>query len=77
VTTKTEFDDAAQRLLGEKKYHDLLNSGFSRPDFCREIAIEEFVDNLLSPTTKAVDLYLIRQVAMSLWKGDGCTGLTG
>jgi hypothetical protein len=75
MATKTAFDDAAKRLLGEKKYLDLLNSGFTRPDFCREIAQDEFVDNLFSLATKTADLGIIRKVATQLWLGDGCTGL--
>jgi hypothetical protein len=75
VTTKAQFDEAARRLLGEEKYANLLRSGFSRPDFCREIAQDEFVDNLFSPSTKHADLDLIRRVADRLWKGDGVTGL--
>ena len=75
MTTKAQFDKAAQSLLGDKKYSDLLNSGFSRSDFCREIAQDEFVDNLFSPSTKQADLDLIRRVADRLWKGDGVTGL--
>lgn len=75
MPTYTQFDEAAQRLLGEEKYAKLLRSGFSRPDFCREIAQEEFIDNLLNPPTKQADLDLIRRVAERLWKGDGVTGL--
>lgn len=75
LTTKAQFDEAARRLLGEEKYANLLRSGFSRPDFCREIAQDEFVDNLFSPSTKNADLDLIRRVADRLWKGDGVTGL--
>lgn len=52
MTTKARFDEAAQRLLGEEKYSNLLKSGYSRPDFCREIAQDEFVDNLYSPPPK-------------------------
>jgi len=75
MTTKGQFDEAAQRLLGEEKYANLLRSGYSRPDFCREIAQDEFVDHLLSPSTKNADLDLIRHVAKRLWNGDGVTGL--
>lgn len=75
MTTKRQFDNAAQNLLGEEKYSSLLSSGYSRPDFCREIAQDEFVDNLFSPSTKQADLDLIRRVADRLWKGDGVTGL--
>ncbi|MCP1515562.1 hypothetical protein [Pseudomonas rhodesiae] len=75
MSTKAQFDKAAQNLLGDEKYSDLLSSGFSRPDFCREIAQDEFVDNLFSPSTKQADLDLIRRVADRLWKGDGVTGL--
>lgn len=75
MTTKAQFDEAAQRLLGEEKYSNLLKSGYSRPDFCREIAQDAFVDNLLCPPTKLEDLDRIRRVADRLWKGDGVTGL--
>ncbi|CAM3175875.1 hypothetical protein BZK31_07715 [Pseudomonas floridensis] len=75
MATKVQFDEAAQRLLGEEKFSNLLGSGYSRPDFCREIAQDEFVDNLFSPSTKQADLDLIRRVANRLWKGDGVTGL--
>lgn len=75
MTTKAQFDEAAQRLLGEEKYSNLLKSGYSRPDFCREIAQDEFVDNLFSLPTKEADLARIRRVADRLWKGDGITGL--
>lgn len=75
MITKAQFDEAAQRLLGEEKYSNLLKSGYSRPDFCREIAQDEFVDNLFSLPTKEADLARIRRVADRLWKGDGITGL--
>ncbi|MDI2144889.1 hypothetical protein KBJ94_22820 [Pseudomonas sp. ITA] len=75
MTTKAQFDEAAQRLLGEEKFSNLLGFGLSRPDFCREIAQDEFIDNLFSPSTKQADLDLIRRVANRLWKGDGVTGL--
>lgn len=75
MATKAEFDEAVQRLLGEEKFSNLHGSGFSRPDFCREIAQDEFIDNLFSPSTKQADLDLIRRVANRLWKGDGVTGL--
>jgi hypothetical protein len=75
MATNTHFDDAAKRLLGEEKFANLLRSGYSRPDFCREIAQDEFIGALESPATKTQDLELIRQVAMRLWKGDGITGL--
>ena len=75
MTTKAHFDEAAQRLLGKEKYSNLLKSGYSRPDFCREIAQDEFVDNLFSLPTKEADLARIRRVADRLWKGDGVTGL--
>ncbi|MBP3998306.1 hypothetical protein [Pseudomonas koreensis] len=74
MTTKAQFDEAAQRLLGEEKFSNLLGSGFSRPDFCQEIAQDEFIDNLFRPSTKQADLDLIRRVAHRLWKGDGVTG---
>jgi hypothetical protein len=38
MTTKAQFDEPAQRLLGEEKHSNLLKSGYSRPDFCRKIA---------------------------------------
>ncbi len=75
MATKTQFDEAARRLLGTVKYANLLNSGFTRPDFCREIAQDEFIGVLFNPDTKEADIQLIRQVANRLWKGDGVTGL--
>lgn len=75
MATKAQFDKAAQRLLGEEKYHNLFGSGYSRPDFCREIAQDEFIGVLFNSPTKQEDLELIRQVADRLWKGDGVTGL--
>lgn len=75
VSTKAQFDEAAQRLLGEEKYSNLLKSGYSRPDFCREIAQDAFVDNLCCSPTKRDDLDRVRRVAERLWKGDGVTGL--
>ncbi|WP_042955197.1 hypothetical protein [Pseudomonas sp. G5(2012)] len=75
MSTKAQFDEAAQRLLGEEKYSNLLKSGYSRPDFCREIAQDAFVDNLCCSPTKRDDLDRVRRVAERLWKGDGVTGL--
>ncbi|EPA99444.1 hypothetical protein PG5_02510 [Pseudomonas sp. G5(2012)] len=75
LSTKAQFDEAAQRLLGEEKYSNLLKSGYSRPDFCREIAQDAFVDNLCCSPTKRDDLDRVRRVAERLWKGDGVTGL--
>lgn len=75
MATKAQFDEAAKRLLGEEKYSNLLRSGFSRPDLCREIAQDDFIDQLFSPPTKQADLDLVRRVAERLWKGDGVTGL--
>lgn len=75
MATKAKFDEAAQRLLGEEKFSNLLGSGFTRPDFCREIAQDDFIDTLFSLSTKQADLDLIRRVANRLWKGDGVTGL--
>lgn len=76
MATKAQFDEAAQRLLGEEKYSNLLRSGFSRPDFCREIAQDDFINSLFSSPNKQADLDLVRRVAERLWKGDGVTGLT-
>lgn len=75
MANKAQFDKAAQRLLGEEKYHSLFRSGYSRPDFCREIAQDEFIGALVNSPTKQEDLDLIRCVADRLWKGDGITGL--
>jgi len=75
MATKAQFDKAAQRLLGEVKYQNLFGSGYSRPDFCREIAQDEFISALLDSPSKQDDLDLIRRVADRLWKGDGVTGL--
>lgn len=75
MATKTQFDEAAKHLLGGEKYANLLRSGFSRPDFCREIAQDEFIGALFNSPNKQEDLELIRRVADRLWKGDGVTGL--
>lgn len=75
MTTKSEFDGAAERLLGHEKYKNLLDSGYIRPDFCREIAQDEFIGNLASQPDKPADLELVQSVAHRLWKGDGITGL--
>ena len=76
MPTKAQFDKAARRLLGEVKYQNLFGSGYSRPDFCREIAQDEFIGALFNAPSKQEDLELIRQVADRLRKGDGVTGLT-
>lgn len=75
MATKAQFDEAAQRLLGEEKYANLLKSGFSRPAFCREIAQEAFIHQLMDSSTQSDDISLIQNVAHRLWRGDGVTGL--
>ncbi len=75
MATKTQFDAAAQRLLGETKYDNLLRSGFTRPDFCREIAQDAFIHEVMDSPTQSDDIALIQNVAHRLWKGDGVTGL--
>lgn len=76
MATKTQFDKAAQRLLGESKYNDLERSGYTRPDFCREIAQDAFIGTLMDSPAKANDLAVVQEVANRLWVGDGVTGLT-
>lgn len=75
MATKTQFDAAAQRLLGKTKYTNLLKSGFTRPDFCREIAQDAFIHEVMDSPTQSDDIALIQNVANRLWKGDGVTGL--
>jgi hypothetical protein len=75
MATQKHFDAAAERLLGEQAYQALLTSGYSRPDFCREIAQLVFIGRLADSPSKQEDLMLIRQVAERLWKGAGFTGL--
>lgn len=75
MDTKAQFDEAAQNLLGEVKYSNLIQSGYSRPDFCREIAQDDFIGTLMNPATKQENLELVRRVALRLWQGDGITGL--
>lgn len=75
MATQKHFDAAAERLLGETAYQGLLASGYSRPDFCREIAQMAFIGCLADSASKQDDLLLIRQVAGRLWKGAGDTGL--
>lgn len=75
MATQQHFDAAAERLLGKMAYQGLLASGYSRPDFCREIAQLAFIGCLADSASKQDDLLLIRQVAGRLWKGAGDTGL--
>lgn len=75
MATKTQFDQAAERLLGKTKYEKLLSSGFTRPDFCREIAQYAFIQGLIPAPTHSDDVALIQRVANRLWIGDGITGL--
>lgn len=75
MATQKHFDAAAERLLGKAAYQGLLTSGYSRPDFCREIAQLAFIGHPPESASKQDDLVLIRQVAERLWKGAGVTGL--
>lgn len=76
MASQEEFDLAAARLLGSEKYINPRGSGFSRPNFCREISQDAFIGALMSYPGMPVDLELIQAVALRLWKGDGVTGLT-
>lgn len=76
MASQMDFDQAAARLLGSEKYTNLRDSGFGRPDFCREISQDAFIGELMSYPGRPVDLALIQAVATRLWKGDGVTGLT-
>lgn len=67
--------DIHQRLLGKSRYASLLKSGFSHHDFCREIAQDAFIHELMDSPTQSDDIALIQNVAHRLWKGDGVTGL--
>ena len=75
MATQKHFDAAAERLLGKNSYQGLLASGYSRPDFCREVAQLAFIGHLPDSASTPDDLLLIRQVAGRLWKGAGVTGL--
>ncbi|MGF7244022.1 hypothetical protein ABIC11_004478 [Pseudomonas oryzihabitans] len=75
MATQKHFDAAVERLLDKTAYQGLLASGYSHPDFCREIAQIEFIGRLTDSSSKQDDLVLIRQVAKRLWKGAGVTGL--
>ena len=75
MATQKHFDAAAERLLDNTAYQSLLASGYSRPDFCRELAQLAFIGHLPDSASKQDDLVLIRQVAERLWKGAGVTGL--
>lgn len=77
MATKEQFDAAVQRQLGSAMYRALVASGYSRPDFCREIAQRAFTRSLHGVATRKEDLDLIRAVADRLWNGDGCTALEG
>lgn len=74
--TKEQFDSAVQRLLGPEKYANLLRSGYNRPDFCREIAQDAFIGQLLKAPTSDADMAVIQRVATRLWIGDGVAGLS-
>lgn len=76
MATQDDFDQAAASPLGQEKYRNLRDSGYSRPDFCREIAQDEFIGVLMSYPGRPVDLGLIKAVAKRLWVGDGVTGLS-
>lgn len=75
MTTQKQFDEAVQRLLGDVKYQNLLLSGYTSPQLCREVAQDEFIGDLCNSPTKDQDVELVRKVAYRLWKGDGVTGL--
>lgn len=75
--TKAQFDSAVQRLIGPEKYANLFRSGYNRPDFCREIAQDAFIGQLLKSATSDADMALIQRVATRLWIGDGVAGLAG
>lgn len=74
--TKEQFDSAVQRLIGSEKYANLLRSGYNRPDFCREIAQDAFIGQLLKAPTSDADMAVIQRVATRLWIGDGVAGLS-
>ena len=61
---------------GNEKYINLRNSGYSRPAFCREIAQDGLIGELMRYAGSPVDLGLIQAVATRLWKDDGVTDLT-
>ncbi|WNZ87550.1 MULTISPECIES: hypothetical protein [Pseudomonas] len=73
--TKDQFDSAVERLLGAERYSNLLRSGYNRPDFCREIAQDAFIGQLLKVPTSNEDIAIIQRVATRLWIGDGVAGL--
>lgn len=74
MTTNAQFDQAAELLLGSSRYQRCLQAGFSRPDICREVAMDYLVDALASNDEHA--LGIVRTVAARLWHGDGVNGLT-
>jgi hypothetical protein len=75
MVTKAEFNEAAKRLLGEERYANYEKAGFTAHDLCREVAMCDFVGDLVCPPAYKKDLELIRHVAGHLWLGDGVTGL--
>ena len=75
MATKAQFDQAVSRLLGAEKFKALFDSGYSRPDFCREVSQDYFIDALQDSPFKEEDVDLVRNVAFRLWMGDGTTGL--
>lgn len=75
MPTHADFNQAVERLLGEKIYERLSGCGFTPHDFCREVSQSEFIGILNTSETKEADLELVRNVAKRLWMGDGVTGL--
>lgn len=74
MTTRTEFEAAAEKLLGSDRFQQCQNIGFSTHDLCREIAQEHLVECLASEDANS--LQLVKAIASRLWKGDGITGFT-
>ena len=75
MATQKHFDAAAERLLGKNSYQGLLASGYSRPDFCREVAQLAFIGHLPDSASTQDDLVLTRQVPDRMRKGAGDPGL--
>jgi len=74
--SKSQFEDALRRILGETEYENYVKSGFTPGDFCGEVAQRAFLGDIEKKNTTQGDLNLIRCVAQRLWKGDGTTGLS-
>ncbi len=75
MATMQQFHNAVGRLVGKAFTDKLIDDGFSPHDLCITVAQEMLVEGVNPSPSKQEDIALVRQVAMSLWKGEGVHGL--